>query len=187
MVDEELQQAAHAALRAGKFDQAFKDYTQLAQSGSAHAWVNLGWMHENGAGVPSNLVEAERCYRKAVALNYPSGSFYLARVLMEKKDYKGAFASFCVAADAGHLQSLYWLGRLYITGRGVDTDAKKAEFYLKQAAAQGHLYARRDYNLGLVRGTFGKRQRLLGYTGWLLTILAFIREMIRNPKSKLLH
>jgi TPR repeat protein len=164
--------AAYASLKAERFEEALKRYSELAASYSPNAWINLGWMHEHGKGVPTDLAEAEKCYRKAVALGDRSANFRLGSLLVRKGDYQGALPFFAVAAGEGHLASTYWLGRLYLKGQGVDKDVRKAALYLKQAADMGDLRARRDYHWGLLRGTFGERELLSGFAGWLQALFA---------------
>ena len=53
------------------------------------------------------------------------------------QDYAEAVIWFQKGADQGHTGSLYWLGRLYHEGKGVERNRDKAETFLKQAATQG--------------------------------------------------
>jgi TPR repeat protein len=141
MADDRLHRA-YAAAKARRYGEALKAYSELAASGSPNAWASLGHMHEFGLAVPKDFVEAERCYRKAIELGDVDASHRLARLLIEKNDYEGAFTLFSAAAAKGYLPSVYWLGASYLEGKGTDRDVKKAELYLKQAADRGHVFAR---------------------------------------------
>ena len=44
---------------------AFKEWKPLAEQGNAVAQTNLGWMYQNGLGVPQDNKEAARLYRLA--------------------------------------------------------------------------------------------------------------------------
>lgn len=183
----EAHEPAYAALKGGKYEAALREYSQLAATGSTVAWISLGWMHEHAAGVPRNVGEAERCYRKAVALGDMPANFYLARLLIENKDYQTAFTYFLEAADHGHLPSIYWTGTLYLRGEGVAKDVRKAESYLKQAVDRGHVFARRDYHLALLRGTFGKRQLIKNISGWISALFAAPKVAMSDADSELLQ
>ena len=187
VADNRLYESAYAALRARKFDVALKRFSELAASGSPDAWISLGWMHQHAAGVPRNFREAEDCYTKAIALGHIPANFHLARLLVRKRAYKDAFAYFSVAADKGHIPSTYWLGILYLKGEGIDKDVSKAEVYLKRAAESGHLFARRDYNLALLRGIFGKREWLSNLAGWLRALWAIPKQAKDDSNSELLQ
>lgn len=77
--------------------------------------------------------------------------------LVAKKYYRGdeypqdkarAAKWFKKAADAGHVNSQWHLGRMYATGDGVDKDFSKAVRYLSKAATKGNDDA--AYQLGLL-------------------------------------
>lgn len=186
MVDEQLHNSAYVALKAGNYDVAKKLFSELAAAGSPTAWTSLGWMYEHSAGEERSVREAESCYGKAIQLGHTPANFYLARLLVEQKDYQRAFTYFSTGADLGHVPSTYWLGRSYLTGRGVDRDVAKAERYLKEAMNKGHLFARRDYHRCRLGGVFGRRQ-LSDITGWVAALIAGSKLALKNPHSELLQ
>lgn len=186
MVDKQLHHSAYLALKAGKYDLAKKAFSELAAAGSPTAWTSLGWMYEHSAGVERSVRDAENCYGKAIALGDVPANFYLARLLVGQKDYRKAFTYFSAAADLGHVPSIYWLGRSYLTGRGVDRDVSKAERYLKDAMDKGHLYARRDYHRCRLGGAFGRR-RLSDITGWMSALIGGSALALKDPNSDLLQ
>jgi hypothetical protein len=183
MVDEH---AAYRALKARNYNLAKQSFSELAAAGSAKAWTNLGWMYQHAAGVEKNVREAESCYEKAILLGDVAANFYLARLLVEQRDYDRAFTYFSTAANAGHLPSVYWLGRSYLAGRGVARDVAKAEHYLKDAMARGHLYARRDYHRYRVKGVLGGG-RFSDRACWLWALVVGIKQILKDPRSELLQ
>ncbi|MDC0081586.1 hypothetical protein OAI34_04220 [Emcibacteraceae bacterium] len=53
------------AYNAGDYATAMKEWRPLAEQGVARAQANLGFMYENGRGVPEDDVEAVKWYRLA--------------------------------------------------------------------------------------------------------------------------
>jgi hypothetical protein len=56
---------AGAAYDRGDYETAIREYRPLAEKGEASAQAQLGWMYENGEGVPENDVELVKWFRKA--------------------------------------------------------------------------------------------------------------------------
>ena len=54
-----------AAAQRGDHATAFREFLPLAEQGNAKAQTNLGFMYNNGTGVPQNHTEAVKWYRKA--------------------------------------------------------------------------------------------------------------------------
>lgn len=54
------------------------------------------------------------------------------------QDYEEAHAEWLALAETGHVESHYYLGLLYETGRGVDANAETAISWYRKAAAEGH-------------------------------------------------
>jgi hypothetical protein len=55
----------HAAFNQGDYDTALREWRPLAEQGNPGAQLNLGFMYDNGYGVPQNYKEAIKWYRKA--------------------------------------------------------------------------------------------------------------------------
>ena len=58
-------------------------------------------------------------------------------------EQKQAIKWFTRAAERNHDGALYWLGDIYLNGRGVPYDRIKANHYLEAAAGAGNIDARR--------------------------------------------
>ena len=54
-----------AAYKQGDYDTALREWRPLAERGNAGAQLNLGYMYDNGYGVPQDYAEAIKWYRKA--------------------------------------------------------------------------------------------------------------------------
>lgn len=69
-------------------------------------------------------------------------------------DYERAAALYCRAARQGYAPAQYYLGWMYVNGRGVPRDAATGSALLALAAKQGHTQARNV--LALIGGVKGK-------------------------------
>jgi uncharacterized protein len=58
-------QAGLAAYNSGNYAAALREWRPLADQGNARAQLNLGFMYENGQGVPQDYADAVRWYRLA--------------------------------------------------------------------------------------------------------------------------
>ena len=56
----------------------------------------------------------------------------------EENDYENAFLSFEKAAESGHREAEYELGKCYYDALGVEQDYKLAFYWFKEAASKGH-------------------------------------------------
>jgi len=123
---------------------ALHEFRLLASKGDSKAQVQLGFMYENGRGLPQNDVEAVKWYRNAVAQGDAGGQFKLGRMYERGKgvpENKAEAAKwYRLAAKQGILRAQVNLGRMYRKGQGVPhSDAVAAKWYRK--AASGRLHA----------------------------------------------
>jgi TPR repeat protein len=116
-------------------EKAFYWTKKAAQSGYIDAILALGWHYHNGFGTDKNLKLAKKYYLKCIDTdNSNSACYSLAQLVYdEEKDYKGAFKLFLKSASNGHLKSCYFLGRMYLEGKGVKQNIEEAKKYLKKA------------------------------------------------------
>lgn len=92
-------------------------------------------------------------YQKALVGNEDAqlelGHFYKS---MQRDEW--GFDWFKVAADAGSVDALYWLGNAYFVGEVVAHDLEKTYFYYKEAAEKGHADALNNYADMYLRGEY---------------------------------
>ncbi|TNF33125.1 MAG: hypothetical protein EP315_08740 [Gammaproteobacteria bacterium] len=148
-VDIELQFQRAMQLRLqGNFEQAFKDFRQMAEQGYARAQVRLGFMYERGLGIPADATEAILWYGKAVALGDGDAlarlGFMYERGIGTHRDYNRAVDYYRQSVNRGSGFGMAQLGYLYFIGQGVQRDEIRAIDYYKQAAAK-------NSGLGLAR------------------------------------
>ena len=114
------------------------------------AQFNLGWMYEDGTGVPQDFTEAARLYRLAAAQGHAAAQFNLGGMCKDgtgvPQDFTEAARLYRLAAAQGHAGGQYNLGAMHHNGTGVPQDYTEAARWTRLAADQGHAQA--QSNLG---------------------------------------
>jgi len=143
------------AYRRQDYVAAAADLRSLSNQGNAKAQQILGGMYESGKGVPKDLQQALRWYRKSADQGYASAQFSLGLRYQNgdgvPKDAKQAMLWYSKAASQGNGYAQVNLGVIYENGRGVPQDLEKAVSLYRKAAEQelalaqlflGNMYAR---------------------------------------------
>ena len=150
---------------------ALESLQSLSQQGSVNAMLRLGWAHERGIGTAVDLKQAETWYLRAREggsvsdANDRLGSIYWGR-----KDYANACTAFAAGAAANNLRCMYWLGRMYRDGLGIDKQPETARTLFEQASLQGNLFARIALARLLMSGRFGVAKIFKGFNLYLVTL-----------------
>ena len=99
-------QAGLEAYKRGDYAAAYREWLPLAQQGHAKAQFKLGWMYDNGEGMPEDDREAVKWYRRAAEQGNATAQSNLG--LMYEigegvpEDYVHAYAWMNLAAAQGH-------------------------------------------------------------------------------------
>ena len=130
-----------AAYESGDYATALREWTPLAKQGDAYAQSSLGWMYQNGQGVPQNYKTAVKWYRLAAEqgdayAQYSLGVMY-DRGQGVSQHYKTAVKWWRLAAAQGYARAQYNLGVMYAFGRGVIKDYVYAHMWGNLAASNG--------------------------------------------------
>ncbi|MDH5670027.1 MAG: sel1 repeat family protein [Nitrospira sp.] len=155
MASNQDQDVASDLYQAGKYQEAFERYRDLAEQGSATSQLALAGMLAEGLGTTRNLEESEIWYGRAAAAGLSEAQYRLGYVHFHRKEYDGALVYYEKAASQGHLQALWRLAWLYREGKGVSVDSSRAYELFCEAAKRGHIFAKRDMALMLLRGHKG--------------------------------
>ena len=144
--------------QAPDFDRAFILLLKEAQTGSALAMHDLGWMFEDGLGREKDMGQAQAWYAKALHcflsmeahkpsryVEYRIGKLYASGRGTEQ-DHLSAADWFTKSAERNYKYAQYSLAGLYARGQGVEQDDQKARLLYEKAAEQGFPYA--AYELG---------------------------------------
>lgn len=143
------------AYNAGDYATAAREFRPFAENGQAQAQYILGWIYQNGEGVPQDYAESAKWYQLAakadnVDAQYALGSYYMSGAGVARDDAL-AVQWFRKAAERGKAGAQYLLGYLVSRGEGTaKNEAEGAQWYRK-AADQG--YAEAQYAYGLALGT----------------------------------
>ena len=145
-----------AAAQAGDFATALQEWTPLAEAGVALAQYNLGWMYDNGQGVPQDYAEAVKLYRLAADQGVASAQYNIGWMYSNgqgvPQDYAEALKWYRLAADQGKAKAQNNLGTMYEYGKGVLQDNVMAHMWYNIASANGASKAGgyRDKRAGLM-------------------------------------
>ena len=107
------------------YKKALKCFSKAAEKDNTCAQFYLGWMYDNGVGVPKNYKEAAKWYRKAAEQSHSIVSEY-------ELFYKIGFRS--EMYDINIHKAQYHLGLMYENGKGVLKDHKEAVKWYKKAS-----------------------------------------------------
>jgi len=141
------------AFARGDYFTAWRELQKAAErDNNVTAKFYLGWMYENGRGVPKDESEAASWYLEAAqqgdvkAMNNLGSMYRDGRGVA--KDAREAVRWFKSAAEAGHATAQVNLGLQYEQGSGVPKDARQAVHWYHEAAQQGRVTG--QFNLALM-------------------------------------
>jgi TPR repeat protein len=123
-----------------------KEAIALFETGVKYGHVasmsNLGWLYENGKGVPQDYAKAREWYEKAAAKDNAAAMNNLGGLYENgngvAQDYAKARELYEKAAAKGFGTPMSNLGWLYENGKGVPQDYAKARELYEKAAAKGN-------------------------------------------------
>ncbi len=131
-----------------------KELTELrakAESGDAFAQYNLGICYANGEGVPKDVVEAVKWYRKAAEQNHAGAQSNLGLCYFfgegVPKDDVEAVKWYRKAAEQNHAFAQWYLGVCYAKGEGVPKDYVQGYMWFLLAGAQGNENAKKNIEI----------------------------------------
>jgi TPR repeat protein len=127
-----------------------------AEQGDAFSQGIVGWMYEEGWGVPQNDKEALKWYRMGVEQGDARAQNRLGFMYQNgrgvNKDYKEALKWYRLAAEQGIAQAQLGLGLMYISGHGVPQSYTEAVKWYRLAAEQGDSEAQCCLGVAYERG-----------------------------------
>ena len=95
-----------AAYNRGDYRTAFREFKALAEQGDARSQRNLGFMYDNGRGVPKNYKLAANWYRKAAEQGHTRAQFNLGVMYSNgqgvPRNYTLAYMWWSLAAASGN-------------------------------------------------------------------------------------
>ena len=151
----------------GHYATALRSWLPMAEAGNAEAQNNVGYMYEEGLGVPQNYLLAMNWYRQAadnglaeaqhnMGMLYHNG-YGVATNLGE------AFRWFKMAAEQELAESEYMLGLAFENGEGTELDYAEAKRLLLSAARKNYVPAQLMYAFMLQAGEGGDSEPFSAY------------------------
>lgn len=137
-------QNGKAAFDRKDYAEALRSLSIAAAQGNARAQTMIGMMYENGLGVGQDYGQAATWYLKAANQGEVGGEAAIGRLffLMDQdKYYRLAMDWLHKAADQGNAEAQYYIGLMYVAGRGVAQDTREGLLWLGKSAAQGNVLA----------------------------------------------
>ncbi|NOX83728.1 MAG: sel1 repeat family protein [Alphaproteobacteria bacterium] len=144
--------AAFQHLKAEEFAQSRQIAAPLAEAGDADAQHLLGYIYENGLGVPRDMARALAYYSKAANQGQADSQYALGDLAFTgdgvKRNLERAAGWYKLAAARSHAGAKAQLGVMHAQGLYFPKDINKAIGYFEQAAEAGDADA--QYNLGAI-------------------------------------
>ncbi|MEX2164318.1 MAG: tetratricopeptide repeat protein [Sulfuricaulis sp.] len=169
----------------GKLQEALKLYLPLAEAGNIECQIFVGRLYAKGVrGVTQDLEAAKRWLGRAANSGNADALYSLGVIDHRLGKYSSAIHSYQNAATLGYSAAYYQLGNMYRAGIGFEKNRDKAFELYEEAAKRGHIFARRDIALMLVKGCKGWRMVPLGCIKWLASIFTGIRTVVKDSYSE---
>jgi len=108
-----------------------------AKVGQPTAFYHLGYLHQNGIGVPEDHVLCQALYRHAAKLGNASAMTALAWILLQESHFEDAVWYLQQAVLRDSAPAMEYLAVAYMDGLGVDHDADLALHLLTRASRLG--------------------------------------------------
>ncbi len=134
----------------------------LAEQGSVCSMWYLADAYSNGEFVTSDLEKARLWYTRAADAGWTPAFYLLGRTFLQAADEKSAFEAFSQGAAIGYLPSMYRLAKMHEDGCGTVRDIERSRELLQAATIRGHLFAKRDFAILYLKGSFDLTRALKG-------------------------
>jgi S1-C subfamily serine protease len=158
---------AEAAMRRGDYSDAYEACKGNADEGDVECQNLVGYLFQQGLGVPANATEANRLFRLAanggLAIAQSHLGFAYERGLGVARDDVEAARWYQLAAAKGDPIGEYYLATLLAAGRGITQDRGKANDLLRHAADRGFAPAQIALAFGLETAQGTARNPLSAY------------------------
>ncbi len=169
----------------GKHREALELYLRLAKGGNVECQAFVGWMYSKGArGVEQDYHRAREWLSQAAQSGEADILYLLAVADHHLHNYEEAVRSYRKAAELGYSAAYYQLGRMHRAGTGFDRNKDKAYELFNEAAKRGHLFARREIAVTLMKGHKGLAQMPKGLMLYLRNIIHGFRTAVKDPYSE---
>lgn len=147
--------------------------------------IHIGSAYKRGTGIPTDLDAAEMWFRRAADAGLLYAHYALGRLYFDQKRHDDAREAFEFGVARKHVAALHFLGRMYISGKGVPKDIEKGLQLLKRASDGGNIFAKAALGHFFIRGDLVPRQLLRGLRLLLEANISFIKvALTEGPTSE---
>ena len=144
---------AQAAERRGEYSEAYQSCKSEAEAGDPECQNLVGYLFQQGLGVPPNATESIRLFRLAAVRGLASAQnnlgFAYEQGLNLSPDDAQAARWYQLSASQGDPVGVYRLAKLLATGRGIAQDRQRSAELLRHAADRGYATAQITLALAL--------------------------------------
>lgn len=134
--------ALKALIKKGDYPAVAELLKPLARQGEAWAQHELGYMYDDGRGVPEDNKEAVKWYRLAAEQGYAIAQYNLGNAYRTgtgvPQNAKKAMKWYLLAAEQVDTSAQYNLGKMYFHGEGIRESKVLAYMWWNLASANGH-------------------------------------------------
>ncbi len=115
------------------WEQLLEEQLEQANEGDADAQYGVGIKYLKGLGVKQDRKEAMQWLERAATSGHEGAQDKLLRLQDQQKQFEKLLGK----AEAGDLKAQYEVGIMYLKGKGVETDGRKARLWIGKAADRG--------------------------------------------------
>jgi TPR repeat protein len=175
--------AAEAAVRRGEYPAAYLACKSEADTSNAECQHLVGYLYQEGLGVPLNATEAIRLFRlsakRGLAIAQCHLGFAYERGFGVSPDDFEAVHWYQMAAAQGDPIGEYFLAFSLLEGRGIAKDRARAMELLRHAADRGYAPAQIELAFQLETARGAMRQAVRAYMWYRIAA-----RMANNPKVR---
>ena len=151
----------------GHYATALRAWLPMAEAGSTEAQNNVGYMYEEGLGVPQNYLLAMNWYRQAADSGLAEAQHNMGMLYHHgygvAENLAEAFRWFKMAAEQELAESEYMLGLAYENGEGTELNYEEAKRLFLSAARKNYAPAQLMYAFMLQAGEGGDSEPFSAY------------------------
>ena len=151
----------------GHYATALRAWMPIAEAGNAEAQNNVGYMYEEGMGVPQNYLLAMNWYRQAADSGLAEAQHNMGMLYHHgygvAQNLGEAFRWFKMAADQELAEAEYMLGLAHENGEGTELNYGEAKRLFLSAARKNYAPAQMMYAFMLQAGEGGDPEPFSAY------------------------
>lgn len=180
------ERSAYQLCEEKRYGEALPILEKAANGGSAWAEECLGNIYWNGRGVACDLGLAMKYFQAAYDGGRRSVANDIGRLHYQLGRPELALEWLRKATDQP-ISSLYRQHEVLRTNPSLESYLGESDELLKKAAESGHVFAKRDMALRMMKSGQALRLRLLGLQKWLAVFPYAIRLVMKNESDERLH